>query len=189
MNLSAIDAMKHSPIKNYAIPGLTSWLIGEPGDKGCVRLFECSRNHVEPVTPHSHRFNFSCLVLEGRVINRIWSKSELEKETDLYHDLYQVKMLKYHGDPGKYETEIIGQCYWGFNDFTFQAGESYEMSYTSIHSIYFARNTKVLFFEGETQRDSSLILEPVVDGVAIPTFTVENWMFQRDSADDLRVKL
>ncbi len=42
-----LDAMKHSPIGNYGgIPGVTSWLVGQPSDQGLVRLMECSRDRT-----------------------------------------------------------------------------------------------------------------------------------------------
>ena len=59
-SIEALLRMKHSPVRNYAIPGLTSSLIGSPSPNGTVRIFECSREHQEPIIPHSHRFSFQC---------------------------------------------------------------------------------------------------------------------------------
>jgi hypothetical protein len=53
------------------------------------------------------------------------------------------------------------------------------MTADEIHSIFFGRDTSVLFFEGPNVSDTSIILEPVVDGETIPTFKVEPWAFKR----------
>ncbi len=178
IDLTFIDKMKHSPVRNYAIPGLTSWLIGAPSKHGCVRLFECSREHHEPITPHSHRFDFECLVLAGSVRNIIWT----EVATPRCGDLFMESRLVYRGGIGHYETERgTSQLYLG-SPYLYKAGDRYSMKADEIHSIYFSRGAKVLFFEGPTIADSSLILEPYVDGEVVPTFKVEPWMFKREAA-------
>lgn len=175
-----IDRAKHSPIHNYAgVPGLTSWLISESmlGKICKIRLFECSRNHVEPIIPHNHRFDFECIVLEGAVTNRVWKPYDGTGEPG---DEYEEVTLQYSGKPGQYikeETNIVTR--WKYEDLKYGPGETYQMKAVEFHSIYFSAGAKVLFFEGETLRDFSSILEPVVDGSTIPTFKVEDWMFQR----------
>lgn len=52
---------------------------------------------------------------------------------------------------------------------------------SEVHSIHFSRGAQVLFFEGPTVADTSIILEPNVDGETIPTFRVEPWMFKRST--------
>jgi hypothetical protein len=168
-----LKAMMHSPVRNYAIPGLTSWLIGEPSPKGTMRLFECSRDHQEPITPHSHRFDFQCWVLQGSVRNRIWSASAFDG------DAYTHTNLVYAGECGKYEKVRIGVGRFGFRDDHHGEDDWYAMTHDQIHSIYFAKGTQVLFFEGPTISDKSLILEPHVDGEDVPTFQVAPWMFKR----------
>ena len=38
------DKLKHSPIYNYILPGLTSWVLKPAGDgHGMIRMFEASR--------------------------------------------------------------------------------------------------------------------------------------------------
>ncbi len=88
--------------------------------------------------------------------------------------------LVYGGQCGKYERERIGPSRYTFRDVTYSADEWYSMQADQIHSISFAKGTKVLFFEGPTISDQSLILEPFVDGEDIPTFKVEPWMFRRE---------
>lgn len=175
MNLKQLMAMRHSPVRNYAIPGLTSWLITEPTDKGCVRMFECERTHVEPIVPHSHRFDFTAFVLQGQVTNRIWTE-------DVDGDPYLVSRLPKQGPkPGEYAVAAAGNTVraFSFKDFAYGAGESYVMESHEIHSIYFTKGTTVLMIEGPDLSDSSLVLEPMVNGQRIPLFQVEPWMFKK----------
>ena len=171
-----LDCMKHSPVRNSGgIPGLTSWLIGEPGEHGLVRLMECSRDHFEPIVPHSHRFDFECRVLRGKVRNIIWGP-------DTNGDDYQITKLRYAGAPGQYERQEVGTAKWSFRTETFHEGDTYSMTWDEVHSIFFSRGTVVLFFEAKPVTDTSIILQPFVDGSMIPTFKVEPWMFDRSPA-------
>lgn len=171
-----LESMKHSPVRNYGgIPGLTSWLIGEPSARGLVRLLECSRTHFEPIVPHSHRFDFECRVLRGKVRNIVW-------ELDEKGDEYQATNLRYAGAPGKYEKSFAGRDRWSFRTDTYHEDCTYAMEASEIHSIFFERGTSILFFEGPQIMNDSIILEPVVDGTNILTFKVEPWMFQREGA-------
>jgi hypothetical protein len=168
-----IDRMKHSPVHNYGgIPGITSWLIGAPGPNGLVRLLECSRDHFEPVVPHSHRFDFECRVLSGTVRNIIWT-------TDMEGDEYRTTSLRYAGAPGQYDKMDLGITRWAFQTKTYCEGDTYSMHWDEVHSIFFSRGTSVLFFEAAPETDRSIILQPVVDGETIPTFKVEDWMFKK----------
>lgn len=167
-----IESMLHSGLDNYAIPGLTSYMVGGP-EHGRVRLFECSRQHQEAITPHSHRFDFSCLVLSGFVRNVHWVETQDEDA-----DEFQLSTLTYDGEPGEYTscTERVAKFHPLIS--VHRTGEWYSMNAEEIHSIFFDRGTKVLFFEGPTKSDTSLILEPFVNGLHVQTFDVANWMFQ-----------
>jgi hypothetical protein len=174
--------MAHSPVHNYAIPGLSSWLIGQPGPAGTVRLFQCEREHQEAITPHSHRFDFQCWVLEGSVRNRIWKK---------HHDgdAFIESTLAYGGDVGKYAMQTADEpTRWGHEDRVYEAGQCYSMKADEVHSIYFSRGARVLFFEGPTKAHSSVILEPWVNNERVPTMEVRPWMFQRPAAGVAQVK-
>lgn len=172
--LGLLTSLAHSPVRNYVIPGLTSSLIGGISPFGTVRLFQNSRDHQEPITPHSHRFDFVCMVLRGQVRNRMWTETQNENA-----DLYQVKQLDYCGTFGQYEREDHQVSRWQYRDLTFSAGESYSMKSHEVHSIYFSRGAVVLFFEGPKLTNHSIALEPVVDGKVIPTLKTEPWMFLR----------
>lgn len=175
-DIEMLRKMAHSPIKNYVIPGITSSLIGgNPGPGGCMRLFESEREHQESVTPHSHRFDFQCWVIQGKVVNRIWKEASTWSPEA---DLFEKTQLKFD-DMGSYERVTSERCKYNYTDRTYQAGEWYLMRASQIHSINFSRGAVVLFFEGPQEADSSFILEPVVDDELIPTFKVEPWMFKR----------
>ena len=177
-DVQALLRMEHSPIKNYAIPGLTSSLIGAPSAAGTIRMFRCEREHQEAITPHSHRFNFQCWVLRGSVRNRIWTKTYNQNPAG---DLFQRTKLIYEGDVGHYQTEACDIGNWKYSDQEYSAGQCYSMRADEVHSIFFSRGALVLFFEGPTEANSSIILEPCVDGEVVPTFKVEPWMFKRET--------
>lgn len=176
MNNNFDRSMLHSPVRNYVIPGLTSWLVGSPSPLGTVRFFECSRNHQEPITPHSHRFDFRCLVLSGRVTNRTWKPAPAAEG-----DAYCSTRLAYQDAIGHYNTEHIGIDFYRHQDRVYETGDWYGMAADEIHSIMFAKGTQVLFFEGPQVTNESFILEPHVHGETIPTFKVEPWMFRREA--------
>jgi hypothetical protein len=174
--MHVLSAMMHSPIQNYGgIPGITSWLIGTPGENGLVRLLMSSRDHQEPIIPHSHRFDFHCMVLSGRVRNILWVKGTRG-------DRFQESTLTYGGAPGQYECVAGEQGQWAMHESVYVEEQEYSMRAEEVHSIYFARGTSVLFFEGPRVSSTSIILEPVVDGIVVPTFDVKPWAFKREPA-------
>ena len=165
-------SMRHSPLHNYIVPGLTSWLIFDQGALGKVRMFDCTREQHEFITPHNHRFDFVACVVEGSVENSLWIPSANGDE-------FQITRTTYLNEPGKYESEI-----WQRNKFItdvidYEQGEWYGMKFNEIHSIKFSKGTKVLFFEGPCKVNNSLVLEPVVDGEHLRTMRTEPWMFKR----------
>ena len=182
-NLSMLLAMKHSPVRNYVIPGLTSWLIGAPGPQGCIRLFESERETQEFITPHSHRFDFQCWVLAGWVRNRIWTRRVNSDGCDFYYESKLRRGCKRgNGSMGEYtqsEAALNVPQPYTFEDTTYDAGAWYSMGFKEIHSIAFSRGAKVLFFEGPEWTHETTILEPRANGVRVPTFKVEPWMFDR----------
>lgn len=167
-------AMRHSPIRNYIVPGLTSWLIGG-GDnsRGKVRLFENTREQHEFITPHSHRFSFNAYVIRGWVSNTTWFDGEGSG------DLYMASIIRYDDSPGKYTIEKRFQQRFLNDTITYGEGEWYCMHLAEIHSIKFSENALVLFFEGPTLFNTSQIIEPIVDEEHIPTMKIEPWMFRR----------
>jgi hypothetical protein len=176
--LALCDQLKRDPVRNYAIPGLTSWMIAEDSDGGCIRLFECSRDHHEHIIPHSHRYDFSAVVLRGVVNNILWRKTYAMGQRG---DEYKPGELVYNGAPGKYEQRVgeepSAPYFYEMRRYT--AGERYNMRAEEIHSIQFGRDTAVLMFEGPSVSEKTVFLQPVVDGDIIPTMQVQPWMFKR----------
>jgi len=164
-------AFKRDKISNYVIPGLDSYLILDNGPEGKIRLFESTRDHQESITPHSHRFDFTCCVIAGEVKNRVWS-------WDRFGDKFMKTTLIY-SNIGEYEKNQEDADSYGYRDHIYKEGDCYSMDSNEIHSIYFSKGAKVLFFEGPTETDSSIILEPFVDDEVIPTFEVKPWMFKK----------
>ncbi len=175
-DVDALLRMAHSPVSNYVLPGLTSSLIGSPSVHGTMRLFQNTRDHQETLTPHSHRFDFMCWVLRGSVRNRLWTKSYV---SDRDADEYRTTTLHYEGEIGKYAAKPADVHRWRYEDKQFSEGQCYAMRAHEVHSIFFSRRAIVLFFEGPSAADSSIVIEPVVDGETIPTLEVKPWMFQR----------
>lgn len=172
-SITVINSMKASELNNYIIPGLTSHLL----TNGKVRMFTHDRAQQHSITPHSHRFDFTCLVLKGSVRQRIWLPAQHCVAGS--RDKYFVSAHKFT-KIGEYpDVKIVGETEWGYQDNTHTQGEWYSMKHDEIHSIYFGRDTQVLFFEGPQVSEVSLILEPSVNGVRVPTFEVRDWMFNK----------
>ncbi len=177
---SSIDhilSLAHSHVHNYVIPGLTSSLIGERSPHGSVRMFECSRDHQEVITPHSHRFDFTSIVLRGSVVNRIWEPME-------GGDTYQTVHLDYSGEIGRHSKRLGPVLEWGFKDREYVKGQAYSMQADEVHSIWFSRGAVVLLFEGPTIRKASVCIEPFINGQLVETMTVQPWMFSQKGGTD-----
>lgn len=176
--LEIIKSMAHSPLHNYVIPGLTSWVVGQPiapdNKAGCVRLFTCERDHYEPITPHSHRFPFYCRVLSGSVRNILWTPTNRGGG-----NAYRQSRMVYQGTPGAYVKEIGEVSNWKTSECIYEEGDSYWMAAADVHSIFFSKDSAVLFYEGPPESDFNLVLEPVANGQVIETMKVEPWMFAK----------
>lgn len=173
-----VHSLAHSPVRNYATPGLTSKLLGE--GKGKVRLFVSDRDTREWITPHSHRFDFACLVLAGKVEQILFTRCAPDGG-----NAYAIGTLKpVTGGLGKYE--VVRDEAWGYFTETsrvYKAGDGYSMTSDEIHSIRFSRGAKVLFIEGPEVAAESVILEPcTTTGKLIQTFETKDWMFEKESA-------
>jgi hypothetical protein len=177
--IDSLDQMKHSPVRNYVTPGLTSSLVG--GDfSGTVRLFSSDRDTREFITPHSHRFNFSCLVLSGSVENILYVPHyQISEEGP--GNLFAEGILRPKGEGmGQYEVVHGTEPKWYREEVShYHAGDVYGMTYSEIHSIRFSRGAKVLFFEEPPSGEDSVFLEPYSDGRVVQTFAVQPWMFDR----------
>ena len=172
------DKLKHSPIHNYILPGLTSWVLKPAGDgHGMIRMFEASRETQEFITPHSHRYGLHCEVLAGWVENTIWKNSELVGASN-NSDEWMLCSLKYAGNPGEY-TQTPGPIRrYAKETRRYAAGSSYDLNHSQIHSVRFSRGAVVVITETAQRTDTTQILLPVAYGKAVPTFKVESWMYK-----------
>ena len=177
--INALNAMRHNALRNYIVPGLTSELIGGP-EHGKVRLFTATRQTHEFITPHSHRFDFCGLVLSGQVSNTLFEcpgipgTDEMWCESTINRVCGPDGIEKYthsRSDNGKFYSE---------HTTVYEAGDSYFMAASDIHSVKFSQGAQVLVFEGPPLGEFSMMLEPWVDGKVVPTFRTESWMFEKD---------
>lgn len=169
--------MRHNRLRNYIAPGLTSYLIG--GEKfGKVRLFEAERETLEFITPHSHRFDFTCLVLAGCAHNTLFYRADSGAEEWCHSTINQVcgkdGILKFTHERENHPS------YWYHITKSYAQRDTYSMTHNEIHSIKFSRGAKVLFFEGPELQSTSHMLEPWEHGHSIHTFRTEPWMFERE---------
>ena len=168
----SLETKKHSPLRNYIVPGLTSWIISKNCTDGLVRMFEMEREQMEFIAPHSHRYNFRCHVLEGKVWNRKFYKFD-------GGDTWAEWIHAYQGTPGQYDVQSSGTYSYTYEEREYRAGDDYSMEAKEIHSIRFAKYTKVLFWERESDRSHSVLLTPHVNEVGtVPFPTPEPWMFK-----------
>lgn len=173
------DKLKHSPIHNYILPGLTSWMLKPAGDgHGMIRMFESSRETQEFITPHSHRYGLHCEVLAGWAENTLWRDSSLVGSMTS-SDEWMLCSLKYNGSPGDY-TQTVGPVRrYAKETRRYAVGSSYDLNHNQIHTIRFSRDAVVVITETVQQTDTTQILLPVAYGKAVPTFKVEPWMYKR----------
>lgn len=172
IDIQMLMDMTHNKINNYVIPGLSSSMIGYGSkEHGCARIFECSRDHREVITPHSHRFDFQALVLQGEVHNEIWNEST-------GGDFFTCTELIYGGEVGNYVKGASRRARYTPEVDTYGEGEWYQMKHDEIHSIMFEKGTVILFLEGPRIIGTTQILEPCVNSVTVPTFEVKDWMFK-----------
>lgn len=168
--IDIIGQMKSDTLHNYVVAGLDSSLL----NNGLVRYFECGREHQDQITPHSHRFDFACLVLAGEVENHIWSKTHSKG------DDFMKSELEYFGVVGSHTKKEIEVGRYSRKTHKYSAGDIYGMTANEIHSITFSRGAKVLFFQGREKSNTSVIIEPYVNNQVINTYERKDYMFIRD---------
>ena len=182
---SVLKSMKNSSIRNYGVPGLTSYLIG--GQRhGMVRLFETDMSTLDRITPHSHRYDFTALVLAGRVENvKMRRAQSIAEYSSVKANPYWVSFLEvayneqHQPIPGEYsQIEGYGPVSFFEDASVYRPGDWYSMKHNELHCIRFEKGTKVLMFESPPIVDRTTILEPFSNGKRVPNFKVEPWMFE-----------
>lgn len=178
--MQLLKLIRHSPLYNYIIPGLTSYIVKEFGeDQGMLRMFEMERTQLADIAPHSHRFDFECTVLHGQVYNTTWTQSE---ERDSYAEPFIATRLTYGGRPGEYLHEPMKHVtWWAPNTVLYAAGKNpqYSMTNEEVHSIRFSRGAIVLFKEGPTKVRDTTMLDPFTRGIIAEISPVKDWMFRK----------
>lgn len=179
--LNVLRSMQHSTLLNYVVPGLSSSLIGGSDSSGKVRMFEASLEQDRHIVPHTHRYDFTCLVLEGSVINRVWKPSKREGAKTYMRSCMGFGRL---GDASLIPDSDSGEIErWEYSAVKYADGQWYSMKAEECHDIIFSKDAKVLFFEGPQRIAVSYVLQPIVCGEVIPTFKIEPWMFKSDELD------
>lgn len=178
--LKAIEPMLTSRLRNYIVPGLTSELVGDGDRCGKVRLFTATRAATDFITPHSHRFHFTALVLAGLVKNTLFQGDGASAASEEWCASTITRVCGANGIEKFEHNRSADPVPWVRETAAYGPGQAYRMMDYEIHSVQFARGTKVLLFEGPPTTTRSVMLEPWCDGAVVPTFKVEPWMFLRD---------
>jgi hypothetical protein len=165
--------MRGQTFHNYITPGLSSSLLTQ----GKVRLFEATRHHQFDITPHSHRFDFACLVLRGMARHSVWSPAD---ESKMAKDGDTFALMEVGGNfEDGYRTAHHSTCKYLATTKEYHSGDWYFLSHTEIHSVEFARGTVVLFLEGPPAIGTTLALFPVDhNNQPMNTLAIQPWMFQ-----------
>ncbi len=178
-----IESMQTSRVRNYIIPGLNSYML----DNGKVRMFDSTREFSGTITPHSHRFDFACYVLNGIVSNRLYHPvSPFGDGTGdkLDGDIFTVRTLVRDINEAFGEYERLtddSQANFTSTATTYKTGDWYTMKADEYHSIMFGKDTQVIFFEGQEVNKYSRVLLPFMHGETIETMECDkDWMYLED---------
>ena len=158
---------------NYIVPGLTSMVLARSDAPagGMVRLFCMERQQEYEVTPHNHRYDFTCLVLAGQVYNRVYES--VEGSGSVTHAIFN-----YDATTKGLAHKPLSEVAMAYDELIYETGEWYSMTHEQFHSIRFSRGAEVLFFEGPQITDISQCLLPISHGRICNTFLSADWMMQ-----------
>jgi hypothetical protein len=187
LEIEKLMTLSISKIENYAMIGLTSYLVTNRSDsKGCMRMFHAERHSIQMITPHNHRYDLDCRVLRGTVVNTLWLEahncvgSEPPLEGKPTYDRFGVSDIIYGGTPGEYQRRRNRESWFRpvAHVHTADRNPEYSMASHEFHSITFQKDACVLVFEGPTESSVSQIIEPYCPNKFIETMRVESWMFK-----------
>lgn len=179
-NRSAAEliAISSNLISNYIVPGLESRIVRKCDTGDLLRIFVATREQHQNVIPHSHRYDLTCKVMRGNVKNRIWRKVDSSDA-----DTFTTMQMDYGGEPGIYQKpREISVDRWGYSTDIHRETNNcnYYLHKSQVHSIVFDKGAVVLIMESDrsdTRSESSIYLEPNIDGKTIHTFATAPWMF------------
>ena len=151
--LSSAD--RSTRIVNHVEHGLDSTLLS----KGLFRIFEANYE-TQVRLPHSHKYNFACLVLKGSVLNRVYKPIENNKykENNELHAEYCVAIQT--GTLGDYKFNKQHRQAFEITEKLHGEGDWYQMTHEEIHTIRFSKGALVLFIEGPAVTDQVEVLFP-----------------------------
>jgi hypothetical protein len=171
--------LRSGSLDNYIVPGLVSSLLGRA--EGNVRLFEASRMQRSEIAPHTHRYDFVAMVLQGHVLNTRYREIGNDESNGPGTEKWMALKQTYGGQPGSYPlSQAAGVCDLTPMITRYSAGEIYEMRSEEIHSIVFSQNAVVLMLEGPQLKATSVVYVPYMGrdtrfNYAAPP--VAPWMF------------
>lgn len=179
--LEVVEAMKCNGLANYIVAGLSSHMVGDGDLGGKVRLFSADRETRDTITPHSHRFDFACLVLNGYVLNTIYEPVSAgnaafasEWVFSTIDQVCGVDGIRKYVHERETKPKLLYPVTTRYTQY-----DSYYMASDQVHSIVFSKGARVLFFEGPAKTTTSRMIEPWVNGRVVPTFKTEDWMFEK----------
>lgn len=158
-------------LNNYVIPGLRSEAYVEELDTGAmIRTFEMLRDQEYFVTPHDHRYDFQCMVLEGKVVNTVYKLFECSELSATHAILPYDPALRVldHEKAKLVRAESERRTYVNT--------DWYIMGHEEFHSIQFDKGTRILFLQEADKKTQSNCLLPYVDGKILDTFIWRDWM-------------
>lgn len=160
-----------STLENYVIPGLRSVAYLKTDDNGAMlRSFEMTAHQEYYITPHNHRYNFECFVLDGEVENTIFNPIEATRAT-ADHVIVPYDEAKHDIDLEK--TEFVRAI---SSSRKHPEGDWYSMRHDQFHTITFAKGTRVLFLQGASVVKVSHCMLPYNAGRICNTFIWRDWM-------------
>lgn len=165
-------------INNYIIPGVSSEILCETAVGGKIRIFKASRTQMQYVTPHSHRFNITTIVLQGWIRNTVFHHTSNPEEEGA--EEYQESVLTYDGVAGEYDCKKLKNKteYYVAETVKYTQGQIYTMAHHNVHSIAFSKDAEVLIIESPQKEPKSIIIEPVINNKHIHIMEVKDWMFE-----------
>ncbi len=170
--LSVLKGMLGPARHNYIVPGLMSSKV----NCHMVRVFENTREQEFFITPHNHRFDLFCVVLQGTVVNTLYRLVTGRTSPGKSDAFVRVQYEK--GVGANLRKPLTSGLYGRYRN-EYKAGNSYAMKANEFHSIHFSADAIVLFVEGENAGDETTeVLLPVgSDGKVCDTAVTLPWMF------------
>lgn len=159
-------------LRNYILPGLTSYKLADLEGGGMLRVFEMERDQETEVVPHNHRYAFGCYVVHGSVEHTIYGVSGCDRSTATH------AAMQYNHVGKCIDSESARFVQATFTTRSHGPGDYYALGPTTFHRVRFSRGTVVLFVEGPPDQQYSEVLVPYERGRICSSFVWGDWMMQ-----------